>query len=151
QPQHGWGHRYAKEPDDGEAVGASRSGDTVADHPAGHPAMTPRQTPRLNARSHWYRRLLRPRRERPRHGRAAEQVMNSRALDVPEVPQARPQPLPCGTLEGKAENPDARRFRPLLRARRERPRRRAADERDELASPHSIELHSVPASQGRIA
>src|SRR5262249_7525158 len=72
QPQHGWGHRYAKEPDDGEAVGASRSGGTVADHPAGHPAMTPRQTPRLNARSHWHRRLLRPRRERP-HRSATEQ------------------------------------------------------------------------------
>jgi len=34
--------------------------------------MTPRQTPRLNARSHWYRWLLRPRRERPRRS-AAEQ------------------------------------------------------------------------------
>jgi hypothetical protein len=28
--------------------------------------MTPRQTPRLNARSHWYRWLLRADRERPR-------------------------------------------------------------------------------------
>ena len=29
------------------------------------------------------------------------------ALDVAEVTQARPQPLTCGTLEGKAEKPDA--------------------------------------------
>jgi hypothetical protein len=36
------------------------------------------------------------------------------ALDVPEVTQARPQPLTCGTLEGKAQKPDARRFRLLL-------------------------------------
>jgi hypothetical protein len=35
--------------------------------------MTPRQTPRLNARSHWYRWLLRARRERPGRRRAAEQ------------------------------------------------------------------------------
>ena len=91
--------------------------------------MTPRQTPRLNARSHWYRWLLRADRERPRHGRAAEQVMNSRALDVAEVTQARPQPLTCGTLEGKTKKPDAWRFRRLLRARRERTRGRAAEER----------------------
>jgi hypothetical protein len=38
----------------------------------------------------------------------------------------------------------------LLRARRERPRCRAAEQRDEVATPHLIELHSVP-SQGRIA
>jgi hypothetical protein len=44
--------------------------------------MTPRQTPRLNARSLWYRWLLRVDRERPRHGRAAEQVMNFRRLMV---------------------------------------------------------------------
>jgi hypothetical protein len=34
--------------------------------------------------------------------------------------------------------------------RRERPRRRAAEQRDELASFQLIELHPVPASQGRI-
>jgi hypothetical protein len=34
-----------------------------------------------------------------------------------------------------------------LRARRERPCRRAAEQRDELASFQLIELHSVPASQ----
>src|SRR5262249_18556417 len=39
----------------------------------------------------------------------------------------------------------------LLRARCERPRdRRAADQRDELAPFQLIELHPVPASQGRI-
>src|SRR5262249_28960342 len=57
-------------------------------------------------------------------------------LDVTEVTQARPQPLTCGTFEGKAEKPNARGLRPRLRARRERPRRCAAEERDERAPPH---------------
>ena len=39
----------------------------------------------------------------------------------------------------------------LLRPRRERPhRRRAAEQRDELAAFQLIELHSIPVSQGRI-
>ena len=38
-----------------------------------------------------------------------------------------------------------------LPARRERPRGRAVEQRDERASFHLIELHSFPASQGRIA
>src|SRR5215475_10561697 len=38
----------------------------------------------------------------------------------------------------------------LLRARRERPRRRAADERDELTPFQLIELHSFPASQRHV-
>src|SRR5262245_27147812 len=38
----------------------------------------------------------------------------------------------------------------LLRARRQRPRRRTAEQRDELAALQLIESHSVP-SQGRIA
>jgi len=38
-----------------------------------------------------------------------------------------------------------------LPARRERPRGRAAEQRDERASFQLIELHSFPASQGRIA
>ena len=40
----------------------------------------------------------------------------------------------------------------LLRARRERPRRRgAAEQRDEIATFQLIEWHSAPASQGQIA
>jgi hypothetical protein len=35
----------------------------------------------------------------------------------------------------------------LLRARYERPRRRAAEQRDELATLQLIELHSVPAAK----
>jgi hypothetical protein len=35
--------------------------------------------------------------------------------------------------------------------RRQRPRRRAAEQRDELAAFQVIELHSDPTSQGRIA
>jgi hypothetical protein len=41
--------------------------------------------------------------------------------------------------------------RRLLRPRRERPRRSAAEQRDELTPFQLIELHPVPASQGRIA
>src|SRR5215831_11209725 len=59
------------------------------------------------------------------------------AFDVAEVTQARPQPLTCGTLEGKTKKPDAWRFRLLLRAGHERPRgRRAAEQRDKLATSH---------------
>jgi hypothetical protein len=40
----------------------------------------------------------------------------------------------------------------LLRSRRERPRgRRAAEQRNEVATFQSIEWHSAPASQGQIA
>src|SRR6516164_5943333 len=39
----------------------------------------------------------------------------------------------------------------LLSARRERPCRRAAEKRDELAPFQLIKFHSIPASQGRIA
>src|SRR5262249_56908787 len=41
-------------------------------------------------------------------------------------------------LRTRVEHADAWRLRGLLRARRERPRRRAADERDEFAAFHSI-------------
>jgi hypothetical protein len=34
--------------------------------------------------------------------------------------------------------------------RRKRPRRRAAEQRDELAAFQTIELHSISASQGRM-
>jgi len=40
--------------------------------------------------------------------------------------------------------------RRLLRLRRDRPRGRAAEQRYEVAPFQLIELHSVPASQGRI-
>src|SRR5262249_7620990 len=36
------------------------------------------------------------------------------------------------------DDADARDFRALLRARRERPRSRTAEQRDEIAAPHSI-------------
>jgi hypothetical protein len=39
----------------------------------------------------------------------------------------------------------------LLRARRKRPGSRAAEKGDEPAALQVIELHAVPASQGRIA
>jgi hypothetical protein len=39
----------------------------------------------------------------------------------------------------------------LLRPRRKRPRSRAAEQRDEIAALRLIKLHSIPASQGRIA
>jgi len=45
-----------------------------------------------------------------------------------------------------AKIPDHRHPR-LLSARRERPRRRAAEQRDELAALQLIELHSVPAAK----
>jgi len=51
----------------------------------------------------------------------------------------------------RVQKPDHRHCR-LLRPRRNGPRsRRAAEQRDELAPFQLIELHSVPASQGRIA
>jgi hypothetical protein len=50
------------------------------------------------------------------------------------------------------EKSDGRQLARLLRTDRERPcGSRSADQRDELASSQSIELHPVPASQGRIA
>src|SRR5262245_13866525 len=54
-----------------------------------------------------------------------------------------------GLRRSTAEKPNYRRRR-LLCARRERPRRRAAEQRDEIAPFQLIELHSVP-SRGRIA
>src|SRR5262245_38723193 len=56
-----------------------------------------------------------------------------------------------GTAGGgtACEHADAPHLLALLRARRERPCRRRAEQRDALAPPQLIELHSVP-SQGRI-
>src|SRR5262249_16654467 len=57
----------------------------------------------------------------------------------------------AGCLQAPAERPRPFADRRLLRARRERPcASGAAQKRDELPSSQSIELHSVPASQGRI-
>src|SRR5262245_61286264 len=53
-----------------------------------------------------------------------------------------------GRIAGK--EPDHR-HRRLLRARRERPRRRAADERYELAPPHSITASARESSVGGIS
>src|SRR5262249_28039592 len=46
--------------------------------------------------------------------------------------------LALGKKRGRAQEPDDRQLARLLRARRERPRRRAAEKRDELAPVHSI-------------
>src|SRR5262249_7441375 len=56
-----------------------------------------------------------------------------------------PQPLhecisqfPLGRSRGRAQEPDGRQLSRLLRARRERPCSRAAEQRYERAAPHSI-------------
>jgi hypothetical protein len=58
------------------------------------------------------------------------------ALDVSHVAQACPQVISCERLKDKAEKSDAWQLRALLRPGRERPRRRPAEQRDELASPY---------------
>jgi hypothetical protein len=71
------------------------------------------------------------------------------ALDVAEVAQARPQALLCDKLRDKAEKPDSRQFRTLLRPHREWPTsRRAPEESDEVAALQLIELHRVTAGLG---
>jgi hypothetical protein len=64
------------------------------------------------------------------------------AQECPEVALGRW----CSPQEADPSHPLTR-----LRARRERPRGRAAEQRDEFAALYLIELHSVPASQGGIA
>jgi hypothetical protein len=62
------------------------------------------------------------------------------ALDITVTAQARPQrldPARAGRGGPEVEVSEPRDFCRLLRARRERPHRRAADERDELASPEN--------------
>ena len=51
----------------------------------------------------------------------------------------------------RAQEPDGRQLRRLLRARRERPRRRAAKKRDELAPSHSITSSARASSIGGIS
>src|SRR5262249_4529796 len=68
------------------------------------------------------------------------------ALDEPRVIQALPQRIDkiCEAGSWRApEEPDHRHCR-LLRPRRQRPRRRAAEQRDEFAALHSI-TSSAPA------
>src|SRR5262249_29585127 len=56
-----------------------------------------------------------------------------------------------GTLERCATKKSDHRHRRLLRARRERPRRRAAEQRDEVASSHSITSSARASSVGEIS
>src|SRR5262245_37663251 len=65
-------------------------------------------------------------------------------FDVAKVAKPAEQCLLKVRVGGGGEITQTRRPRSLLRPRRERPRRRAADERDELAALQMIELHSVP-------
>src|SRR5262249_37968836 len=55
-------------------------------------------------------------------------------------------PLALSRRRGRAQKPDSRQLRWLLRARRERPRNRAAEQRDELAPFHSITSSARPSS-----
>jgi hypothetical protein len=57
------------------------------------------------------------------------------AFEVPEIPQPVPEGVPP---ERVVDDADARDLRRLLRARRERPRGRTPEQRDERAAPHSI-------------
>src|SRR5262249_37222389 len=59
------------------------------------------------------------------------------------------EPLALDQGRGGAQESAGRQLARLLRARRERPRGHCA-QRDELAAFQLIELHPVPASQGRI-
>src|SRR5262249_45246237 len=69
------------------------------------------------------------------------------ALNVAEVLQALPQEVECCRRVGP-QHPDARKLLPLLRMRRQRPRPRAPDKRDELAPLHSITSSAVVSSEG---
>src|SRR5215470_6060498 len=75
-----------------------------------------------------------------------------RTLDITEVAQTQADSLkPRGKRRWRchAEESDPRYFARLLRASRERPRRRAAEQRDELAPFQLIELHSIPSARAR--
>jgi hypothetical protein len=75
------------------------------------------------------------------------------AVNEAQLPQSLTERFQTRRSRGRSAGQDAdtRNTPGLLRARRERPRHRAAEKRDELASFQLIELHSVPVSQGRIA
>src|SRR6516162_7227986 len=63
---------------------------------------------------------------------------NIATLNVAKVTQARPQSHGSTKLRSETQEPNNRDFHLRLRARRERPRSGAAEQRDELASLHSI-------------
>src|SRR3981081_2099004 len=72
-------------------------------------------------------------------------------LDIGSFVEPSPDSVELASFTVRAAEQTNHRHRQLLRARSERPcNRRAADERDELAPFQLIELHSIPASQGRI-
>jgi hypothetical protein len=76
------------------------------------------------------------------------------ALEVAEFAQANPQRLdPISPSRNGAKGQEAHvpHLIALLRPRRERPRRHDAEQRNKLAASQLVELHSIPASQGRIA
>src|SRR5262245_5501159 len=52
-------------------------------------------------------------------------------------------PFASGRTRVRAQEPDGRHLRWLLRARNERPRRRSTEQRDEVAAPQVGESHSV--------
>src|SRR5262249_51585098 len=73
-------------------------------------------------------------------------------LLIPGFGEALPEPVhPLRRIAGRngAEESDHR-HRRLLRARRNRPCRHAADQRDELASPHSITSSAIASTPGGI-
>ena len=77
-------------------------------------------------------------------------------LNIAELTQALPEGVDRrervgGLRPSSQEEANLRDFRRLLRACRERPSRRAAEQRDELAPFHSTGLHAVPRQPGRIA
>src|SRR5262249_38685544 len=72
------------------------------------------------------------------------------ALNITSFAQALPEcgHQMCNTFgPGGGEEPDHR-HRRLLRARRERPRRRAAEQRDEVAAVHSITSSAMASTPG---
>src|SRR5262249_25456939 len=76
---------------------------------------------------------------------------NVATLEPPEFAQSIYEsggPLALDCRRARAKVPDGRQLTRLLRARRQRPRRRCADKRDELAPLHSITSSARP-SNGR--
>jgi hypothetical protein len=73
-------------------------------------------------------------------------------LDMTEITQPLTEGVDFRRWSGRAvmQETDPRDFRRLLRARRQRPRRRSAEQRYELTAFQSIEVHSIP-EPGRIA